>query len=55
MRTYDCDECGETLTGADDSELARAVSEHYSSEHEPLDDERVAELLAAGAYDAMDS
>jgi hypothetical protein len=55
MRTYDCDECGETLTGANDSELARAVGGHFAAEHEPIDEDQVSELIEEGAYDATDS
>jgi hypothetical protein len=55
MRNYDCDECGETLSAADDSELAGVVREHYSQRHEALDEPQVHQLLSDGAYDAMDS
>ena len=56
MRVIDCDRCGETMTAANDSELARRVSAHFDAEHgEQLSDEEVDELLADEAYDAMDS
>jgi predicted small metal-binding protein len=56
MRVIECDECGETLSAANDEELARRLGEHLRKEHgRQLDDEELAELLAEEAYDAMDS
>ena len=55
MRVFDCDECGETLSAADDSELGRAIGAHYASEHEALEDEELEDKLREGAYDATDS
>jgi predicted small metal-binding protein len=56
MRVIECNECGETVTAADDDELARRLGEHLESEHdiEPDEDE-VADLVHEEAYDATDS
>ena len=56
MRTIECNECGEPLTAADDDELARNLAGHLKSEHGvEADGDEVGELVAAEAYDAMDS
>jgi predicted small metal-binding protein len=56
MRTIECDVCGETVTAADDAELARRLGAHMRSEHEQdLDGEELEELVGSEAYDAMDS
>ncbi|MEA2283292.1 MAG: hypothetical protein QOK21_3899 [Solirubrobacteraceae bacterium] len=56
MRTIECDVCGETVTAADDGELARRLGAHMRSEHEQdLDSDELAEVVASEAYDAMDS
>jgi predicted small metal-binding protein len=56
MRVIECDECGETITAANDEELARALGAHLRREHgQELDEEELAELIAEEAYDAMDS
>jgi predicted small metal-binding protein len=56
MRVIECNECGETLTAANDEELARALAAHLSAEHdEEPDTDEVAELVADEAYEAMDS
>jgi len=56
MRVVECDVCGETISGADDEELARRLSDHLSEEHDqsPADDE-VMSTIDKEAYDAMDS
>jgi predicted small metal-binding protein len=56
MRVIECNECGETLSAANDEELATRLAEHMRSEHgqEP-DDEEIADLVHEQAYDAMDS
>ena len=52
----ECDECGETLSAANDEELVRRLGEHLSQEHgRQLDEDGLAELMAEEAYDAMDS
>ncbi len=55
MRVLDCDECGETLSAEDDEALTRAVTKHYATEHEALDDDELEEKISQGAYDATDS
>lgn len=55
MRVIDCDECGETLSAADDSELARQVASHYELRHSALEPGRAEALVAESAYDATDS
>jgi predicted small metal-binding protein len=56
MRTIECNECGEPITAADDQELARNLTAHLGREHDAEPEpEEVAELIAAEAYDAMDS
>ena len=56
MRTIECNECGEPVTAADDDELARNLAAHLKSEHDAeVDEDEVAETVAAEAYDAMDS
>jgi predicted small metal-binding protein len=56
MRVIECDECGETLSAANDDELARRLGAHLSGEHgRELDEDELAELMAEEAYDAMDS
>ena len=56
MRVIECNECGETVSAADDDELAGRLGQHLRSEHdiEP-DDEEVADLVHEQAYDATDS
>jgi predicted small metal-binding protein len=56
MRVIECDECGETLQAAGDEELARILGAHMESEHDSeLDEDELAELVEAEAYEAMDS
>ena len=56
MRVIECNECGETISAANDEELARNLAQHLKSEHdEEPDTEEVAELVEDQAYDAMDS
>jgi hypothetical protein len=56
MRVIECNECGETISAADDDELKRHLGEHLKAEHdlEPDEDE-VTDLVHEEAYDAMDS
>jgi hypothetical protein len=56
MRVIECNECGETISAANDEELAAHLTEHMRSEHdaEPDTDE-VTDLVHEQAYDAMDS
>jgi predicted small metal-binding protein len=56
MRVIECNECGETLQAASDEELVRGLGAHLSSEHDiDVDEEELAELVEAEAYEAMDS
>jgi predicted small metal-binding protein len=56
VRVVECDICGETISAADDEELARRVREHLASEHdEQPDDEQIETMIREEAYDAMDS
>jgi predicted small metal-binding protein len=56
MRVIECNECGETISAANDEELARHLAEHLASEHEQQPDEdEFADLVREQAYDAMDS
>ena len=56
MRVIECNECGETISAANDEELQAHLAGHLRTEHdlEP-DDEEVADLVHETAYDAMDS
>jgi predicted small metal-binding protein len=56
MRVIECNECGETVSAANDEELVANLAEHLQSEHdlEPEDDE-VTDLVHEEAYDASDS
>ena len=56
MRVIECDECGETLSAANDEELVRNLGAHLGEEHGmEVDDEELTELVEAEAYEAMDS
>jgi predicted small metal-binding protein len=56
MRVVECDICGETISAANDDELARRVRDHLESQHdqEP-EDEQIRTMIEEEAYDAMDS
>jgi predicted small metal-binding protein len=56
MRVIECNECGETISAANDEELVRHLGEHLKGEHdkEPEEDE-VTDLVHEQAYDATDS
>lgn len=55
MRVIDCDECGETVQGADDDALVSELRAHYDRQHEDIDEADARDLVDRGAYDAMDS
>ena len=56
MRVVECDICGETISAANDEELARRVREHLASEHDQQpDDDEVRRMIEEEAYDATDS
>jgi predicted small metal-binding protein len=56
MRVIECNECGETVSAANDEELVSRLTQHLRSEHElePEEDE-VSDLVHEQAYDATDS
>jgi predicted small metal-binding protein len=56
MRVIECNECGETVSAANDEELARNLAQHLRQEHdlEP-DEEEITDLVHEEAYDASDS
>jgi predicted small metal-binding protein len=56
MRVIECNECGDTVSAANDEELVAHLTEHLKTEHdaEPDEDE-VADLVHEEAYDATDS
>ena len=56
MRVVECDVCGETISAANDEELARRLADHLSEEHDQTpDDDEVMTTIDREAYDAMDS
>ena len=56
MRVIECNECGETISAANDEELARHLAGHLESEHdEKPDEDEIADLMHEQAYDATDS
>jgi predicted small metal-binding protein len=56
MRVIECNECGETISAANDEELVQHLAAHLEQEHglAPAEDD-VRDLLHEQAYDAMDS
>ena len=56
MRVIECNECGETISAANDEELTSRLAEHLRSEHdEQPEDDEVQDLVHEQAYDATDS
>ncbi|MEA2198068.1 MAG: hypothetical protein QOJ25_2119 [Solirubrobacteraceae bacterium] len=57
MRVIECNICGHVVTAATDEELVQRLLEHIAAEHPDaaLDEEAALDLVAAEAYDAMDS
>jgi predicted small metal-binding protein len=56
MRVIECNECGETVSAANDQELATNLAEHLRTEHElEPDEEEITDLVHDEAYDATDS
>jgi predicted small metal-binding protein len=56
MRVIECDECGETITAADDRELVARLGRHMRSEHDLEPDlDELEELVDGEAYEASDS
>ena len=56
MRVIDCD-CGDTLTAANDDDLADCVKRHLEREHpdQQRSDDEVRAFVADKAYSATDS
>jgi predicted small metal-binding protein len=56
MRVIECNECGDTVSAANDEELVRHLASHMRSEHDAMpDEEEIADLVHEEAYDATDS
>jgi predicted small metal-binding protein len=56
MRVIECNECGETISAANDEELTSHLAAHLRTEHgEEPDADELADLVHEQAYDAMDS
>jgi predicted small metal-binding protein len=57
MRVIECNECGDTVSAANDEELVRHLAEHLRSEHdiESDDEDELTDLVHEQAYDATDS
>lgn len=56
MRVIECNECGDTISAANDEELAAHLAEHLRTEHdEEPDEDEVRDLVHEQAYDATDS
>ena len=56
MRVVECNTCGETISAADDDELAGRLKDHMESEHdEELSEDDAHQTVDKDAYDAMDS
>jgi predicted small metal-binding protein len=56
MRVIECNECGETISAANDDELGRHLAEHLRSEHDQAPAEaELTDLVHEQAYDATDS
>ena len=56
MRVIECDTCGETISAADDDELAGRLKDHMENEHdEEISEDDAHQTVDHGAYDAMDS
>ena len=56
MRVIECNECGDTVSAANDEELARHLAAHLKREHDiEADEEEVVDAVHEQAYDASDS
>ena len=56
-RVIECNECGATISAANDEELREELSRHMKEEHSDAewDDERASEVIGEQAYTATDS
>ena len=50
-RVVECDDCGATVSAADDEELVDALWRHNCDEHSEPDRGDIAQLVAERAYD----
>jgi predicted small metal-binding protein len=56
MRVVECDTCGETISAADDDELAGRLKDHMASEHDvDMSEDDARQTVDVEAYDATDS
>ena len=57
MPVIECNECGETLKAANETELTSCLTRHMESEHSDVewDDEQASDLVSRQAYEASDS
>jgi predicted small metal-binding protein len=57
VRVIECNECGETVSAANDDELRKELIRHMKTEHSDVefDEDRAAELVEENAYTATDS
>ena len=56
MRVIECDTCGETISAADDDELAGRLKDHMENEHdEEISEDDAHQTVDKDAYDATDS
>jgi predicted small metal-binding protein len=57
MRVIECNSCGETLSGANDDELRRALIRHMGEQHPDVEfsGDDANELVESSAYSATDS
>jgi predicted small metal-binding protein len=56
MRVIECNECGETISAANDDELQSNLAAHLAEDHDlEQDEDEIADLVHEQAYEAMDS
>jgi hypothetical protein len=57
VRVIECNFCGETISGANDDDLARNFQRHVDENHSDtgFGEDQIRERVAVGAYDASDS
>ena len=57
MRVIECNFCGETISGANDDDLARNFQRHVEENHSEtgFGEDQIRERVTGGAYDASDS
>ena len=57
MHVIECNFCGETISGANDEDLARNLSRHLSEQHADagVSDDQVRGMVERDSYPATDS